>query len=93
MVPVRDGEVVDLDRGLPPAARPRRASTIVSTLWRTMPGYVPSGVPGPPIASEKSSPPISTSKPRARTASCTARIVWRGTDDSTKIAGISSSAM
>ena len=61
---------------------------IVSALCRTMPTYVPSGVPAEPIASEKRLPPISTSKPRARTASSTASIVRGETDDSTKIAGI-----
>ena len=60
----------------------------MSTLCRTMPTYVPSGVPAEPIASAKRLPPIATSKPRARTASCTASIVRGETDDSTKIAGI-----
>ena len=45
------------------------------------------------MASEKSCPPISTSKPRERTAACTASMVRVGIDDSTKTAGMRRRAM
>src|SRR5690606_40462119 len=79
LLPVCDRQVVHFDRRRPAhsVTTPPSARTIVLTLCRTMPMYVPSGVPAVPSASENSSPPIATLWPRAATAACTASKIGR----------------
>src|SRR5690606_7300567 len=81
-IPHRYGNRPFLHVSPPPRFPHFSADTMVSTLCRIMPTYVPSGVPASPRASEYSSPPMLTRCPFAAAPLTTASMERFGTLDS-----------